>query len=211
LSDDPLVAERLLAERAERRRIAEQLHDGPVQHVAALSQMLDALVQALDAGDLPASGPIAARALAVARSTADELRGIVAGLEPITLDEVGLAAAVREVAERTVGRRGAAVELDVEEGELGEGARSSIFQVIREALDQAARRGPPSAVRVALARTPTGGVELVVSDDGAPERRQAVLDGLAERAAELNGSFEAARDERWTTIRIVLPPSAARL
>ena len=211
MSDDPLVAERLLAERAERRRIAEQLHDGPVQHVAALSQMLDALVQALDAGDLPASGPIAARALAVARSTADELRGIVAGLEPITLDEVGLAAAVREVAERTVGRRGAAVELDVEEGELGEGARSSIFQVIREALDQAARRGPPSAVRVALARTPTGGVELVVSDDGAPERRQAVLDGLAERAAELNGSFEAARDERWTTIRIVLPPSAARL
>ncbi len=211
MSDDHLVAERLLAERAERRRIAEQLHDGPVQHVAALSQMLDALVQALDAGDLPASGPIAARALAVARSTADELRGIVAGLEPITLDEVGLAAAVREVAERTVGRRGAAVELDVDEGGLGEGARSSVFQVIREALDQAARRGPPSAVRVSLARTPTGGVELVVSDDGAPERRQAVLDGLAERAAELNGSFEATRDDTWTTIRIVLPPSAARL
>jgi two-component system, NarL family, sensor kinase len=211
LSEDHLVAERLLAERAERRRIAEQLHDGPVQHVAALSQMLDALVQALDAGDLPASGPIAARALAVARSTADELRGIVAGLEPITLDEVGLAAAVREVAVRTVGRRGAAVELDVDEGGLGEGARSSVFQVIREALDQAARRGPPSAVRISLVRTPTGGVELVVSDDGAPERRQAVLDGLAERAAELNGSFEASRDETWTTIRIVLPPSAARL
>jgi two-component system NarL family sensor kinase len=211
LSDDHLVAERLLAERAERRRIAEQLHDGPVQHVAALSQMLDALVQALDAGDLPASGPIAARALAVARSTADELRGIVAGLEPITLDEIGLAAAVREVAERTVGRRGATVTLDVDEGGLGEGARSSVFQVIRDALDQAARRGPPSAVAVTLARTPTGGVELVVSDDGAPERRQAVLDGLAERAAELNGSFEATRDDTWTTIRIVLPPSAARL
>jgi signal transduction histidine kinase len=211
LSDDHLVAERLLAERAERRRIAEQLHDGPVQHVAALSQMLDALVQALDAGDLPASGPIAARALAVARSAADELRGIVAGLEPITLDEIGLAAAVREVAERTVGRRGATVALEVDEGGLGEGARSSVFQVIREALDQAARRGPPSAVAVTLARTPTGGVELVVSDDGAPERRQAVLDGLAERAAELNGSFEATRDDTWTTIRIVLPPSAARL
>jgi signal transduction histidine kinase len=83
--------------------------------------------------------------------------------------------------------------------------------VIREALEQAARRGPPSAVRISLVRTPTGGVELVVSDDGAPERRQAVLDGLAERAAELNGSFEASRDETWTTIRIVLPPSAARL
>jgi signal transduction histidine kinase len=211
LSDDHLVAERLLAERAERRRIAEQLHDGPVQHVAALSQMLDALVQALDADDLPASRPIATRALAVARETADELRGIVAGLVPITLDEVGLAAAVREVAERTVGRRGSRIELDVDETGLGEGARSSVFQVIRETLDQAARRGPPTAVSVSLTRTPTGGVELVVSDDGAPERRQAVLDGLAERAAELNGSFETTRDGDRTTIRMVLPPSAARL
>jgi signal transduction histidine kinase len=211
LSDDHVVAERLLAERAERRRIAEQLHDGPVQHVAALSQMLDALTQALDAEDLPGARPIAARALAVARDAADELRGIVAGLEPITLDEVGLGAAVREVAERTVGRRGATVDVGIDEDGLGEGARSSIFQVIREALDQAARRGPPTAVAVSLARTPTGGVELTVSDDGAPERRQAVLDGLAERAAELNGTFEATRQGEVTTIRLTLPPSAARL
>jgi signal transduction histidine kinase len=211
LSDDHVVAERLLAERAERRRIAEQLHDGPVQHGAALSQMLDALTQALDAEDLPGAGAIASRALAVARDAADELRGIVAGLEPITLDEVGLGAAVREVAERTVGRRGASVDVAIDEDGLGEGARSSIFQVIREALDQAARRGPPGAVSVSLARTANGGVELTISDDGAPERRQAVLDGLAERATELNGSFEATRTGDVTTIRLTLPPSAARL
>ena len=211
MSDDHVAAERLLAERAERRRIAEQLHDGPVQHVAALSQMLDALAHALDSEDPSGARPIAARALAVARDTADELRGIVAGLEPVTLDQVGLGAAVREVADRTVGRRGASVELAIDEDGLGEGARSSIFQVIREALDQAARRGPPSAVAVSLVRTPSGGVELTVSDDGAPERRQAVLDGLAERASELNGSFEATRQGDVTTIRLTLPPSAARL
>jgi two-component system, NarL family, sensor kinase len=211
LSDEHLVAERLLAERAERRRIAEQLHDGPVQHFAALSQMLDATVAALDDGDVASGGRIAARALAVARDAAEELRGIVAGLEPVTLNEVGLAAAVRELADRTVGRRGASVEVAIEDAELGEGARSSLFQVIREALDQAVRRGPPGSVSVHLERTPTGGVELAVSDDGAPERRQAVIDGLSERAAELNGTFEARRDGRWTTIRLVVPPSAARL
>ena len=58
-----------------------------------------------------------------------------------------------------------------------------------------------------MRRTAKGGVELVVSDDGAPERRQAVLDGLAERAAELNGTFEASRADDRTTIRVVLPPS----
>ena len=211
MSNDHLLAERLLAERAERRRIAEQLHDGPVQHVAALCQMLDAAVQALEADDPGAGVKLAARGLAVARDTAEELRGIVAGLEPVALHEVGLAAAVRELAERSAGRRGATLEIEIDDEELGEGASSSLFQVVREAIDQAVRRGPPTVVRVSLARTPVGGVRLEVSDDGAPERRQAVIDGLAERAAELNGTFDALRDGPWTTIRIVLPPSAARL
>ncbi len=211
MSDDHLLAERLLAERAERRRIAEQLHDGPVQHVAALCQMLDAAVQALEAEDSAAGVRLAARGLEVARDAAEELRSIVAGLEPVALHEVGLAAAVQELAERTAGRRGAVLDVRVDDDELGEGASSSIFQVVREALDQAIRRGPPTAITVTLARTPAGGVQLEISDDGAPERRQAVIDGLAERAAELNGTFDASREGRWTTIRLVLPPSAARL
>jgi signal transduction histidine kinase len=211
LSDDDVLAERLLAERAERRRIAEQLHDGPVQHVAALSQMLDAAVHALEGGDDESGTRIVARALAVARDAAEELRGIVAGLEPVALQEIGLAAAVGQLAERTAGRRGASIEVSIDEDGVGEGVRSSLFQVIREALDQAVRRGPPTSVSVSLAPTPSGGLELVVSDDAAPERRQAVLDGLAERAAELNGTFDARRDGRWTTIRVVLPPSAAGL
>jgi signal transduction histidine kinase len=211
LSDDHLLAERLLAERAERRRIAEQLHDGPVQHVAALCQMLDAAVQALEDDDGAAGVRLTARGLAVARDTAEELRGIVAGLEPVTLHEIGLAAAVRELAERTAGRRGATLDISVDDDDLGEGASSSLFQIVREALDQAVRRGPPSTVKLSLGRTRAGGVQLEVSDDGAPERRQAVIDGLAERASELNGTFDAIRDGRWTTIRIVLPPSAARL
>ena len=36
------LRERLVAERDERRRLAELIHDGPVQHVAAIAQMLDA-------------------------------------------------------------------------------------------------------------------------------------------------------------------------
>ena len=211
MSDEHLVAERLLAERAERRRIAEQLHDGPVQHVAALCQMLDAAVQAIEDDDVAAGRRVVARGLAVAREAAEELRGIVAGLEPATLDEVGLSAAVEELAERTAGRRGAKVSLEIDDEGLGQGARSSLFQVIREALDQAVRRGPPTEVTVTLAATRAGGVELTISDDGAPERRQAVLDGLAERATELNGTFEARREGRWTTIRLLLPPSATRL
>ena len=149
MSDEHLVAERLLAERAERRRIAEQLHDGPVQHVAALSQMLDAAVgSARRRRRRVRQRAIAARALAVARDAAEELRGIVMGLEPVTLNEVGLGGG--GAGARGAHRRGAAAQRSrstIDDAELGEGARSSLFQVIREALDQAVRRGPPARCR----------------------------------------------------------------
>ena len=211
MSDADRLAERLIAERAERRRIAEQLHDGPVQHVAALSQMLDATVHAIEDGDQVAGARLASRALQVARDAAEELREIVSGLEPVALEKLGLEAAVRELAERAAARHGTTVEVSIDDEVLGEGARSSLFQVIRETLDQAFRRGPPQLVVISLTRTASGGVDLAVSDDGSPERRQAVLDGFAERAKELNGSFSSARDGDRTVIRLTLPPSAAQL
>ena len=114
MSADDALRERLRAERDERRRIAETLHDGPVQHVAALSQMVDAVLRALDDGDSSGARFVAARALEVARDTATELREIVRGLEPVSLDELGLGGALRELADRTLGRRGDMVDLQLE-------------------------------------------------------------------------------------------------
>ena len=94
---------------------------------------------------------------------------------------------MRELAERTAGRRGSKVEVAIDDDGVGEGASSSLFQVIREALDQAIRRGPPTAVSVSLTQTAKGGVELVISDDGAPgaasggDRRPGRACGRAQR------------------------------
>jgi len=140
---DPL-RERLLAERDERRRIAELVHDGPVQYLSALIQMVEAVVQSLDADDAPGARAIAIRALEVAREGAVELREIVQGLEPRTLHELGVIAALEELAMRAVGSRGAKLELDLASAPaLGEGASSGLYQVARETLDQVVRRGPP--------------------------------------------------------------------
>ena len=58
--------------------------------------------------------------------------------------------------------------------------------------------------------TEAGGLELAVSDDGPPERRAAVLEALAERAATLNSRFTSeVRFPRGSTIRIDVPPVAA--
>jgi hypothetical protein len=73
------------------------------------------------------------------------------------------------------------------------------------------RRGAPGRIEIALTATPGGGAMLVVSDDGPPERRSAVLEALAERAATLNARFSSeVRYPRGSTVRVELPPSAAR-
>ena len=45
------LSERLAAERDERRRLAELIHDGPVQSLAAIAQMLEAAAHAASDGD----------------------------------------------------------------------------------------------------------------------------------------------------------------
>lgn len=210
-ADGRALAERLRAERDERRRLAELIHDGPVQLVAAISQMLDAAHHALAAGDVTSGAPIVERALQVAREASVDLREIVTGIEPDALRELGLAAAVAKLAERHTVRRGVAFELDVAAGiELGDGAQSGLYQIVRDALDQAVRRGPPTKVTISIAAA-AGGVELRIADDGGQERREAVLDALAVRAAELNGTFSSETAAAGTWIAVRLPPSAARL
>ena len=210
-ADGRALVERLRAERDERRRLAELIHDGPVQLVAAIVQMLDAAHHALEAGDIASGSPIVERALAVAREASVDLREIVSGIEPDALRELGLAAALTELTERHTARRGVVFDLDVEAGnDLGDGAQSGLYQIIRDALDQAVRRGPPGSVLVSISPA-DGGVELRIEDDGARERRGAVLAALAERTAELNGTFTSDTNVEGTRIVIRLPPSAARL
>lgn len=205
------LAERLRAERDERRRLAELIHDGPVQLVAAITQMLDAAHRALAADDVAAGTRIVERALAVAREASVDLREIVSGIEPNALRELGLAAAITELAERHAARRGVSFELDVAAGdELGDGAQSGLYQIVRDALDQAVRRGPPTTVTISIGPS-EGGAELRIVDDGGQERREAVMTALAERAAELNGTFASETAPEGTTIAVRLPPSAARL
>ena len=210
-TDGRALAERLRAERDERRRLAELIHDGPVQLVAAISQMLDAAHHALAAGDVASGASIVERALAVAREASVDLREIVSGIEPDALRELGLAAAIGELAERLAVRRGVTFDLDVAAGDdLGDGAQSGLYQIVRDALDQAVRRGPPTRVTISI--TPAaGGIELRITDDGAQERREAVIDALAGRAAELNGTFASETAAAGTWIAVRLPPSAAQL
>ena len=207
-----LLAERILAEQDERRRLAELIHDGPVQHLSAIAQMVDAALEAVRTHEPERAAEILARGLSLSREAAQDLRSLCEDLEPRALRELGFTAAVTALARRVSTRREVEVVLDVDHGDnLGEHAQTGLFQIVSDAIDQAVRRGALTRIEVAVRAVDGGGAELTVSDDGPPERRSAVHELLAERAASLNGKFTSeAKWPRGSAFRIELPPSSAR-
>jgi len=206
-----LLAEHMLAEQEERRRVAELLHDGPIQQLSAISQMLDTGLADLESGEKERAVEVFSRGLELARDAARDLRALCDDLEPRVLHQLGFASAAGALARRIGSRHDVEIDLDVAYAdELGENAAVALYQILREATEQSVRRGPLTRIEISLRPSEGGGAELVVTDDGPPERRAAVLEALAERAATLNGRFSSeVRYPRGSTVRIDVPPATA--
>ena len=206
------LSEQLItAEQDERRRLAVFLHEGPVQSLSGIGLMVDAALHSLDAGRIDEGTEIIKKALDLHRETIRSLRDLSFNLEPVVLRDQGFSPAVRALAERLGLSHQLEFELDVEAGEtLSEKAQVGLYQIIREALSQAIRRGPPQKISVRIARTADGDIETVISDDGTGERRRASFDAIAERARTLNGQFEVEQgQDGGTAVRVALPAYVA--
>ena len=206
-----LLAERMLAEQEERRRVAELLHDGPIQQLSAIAQMLDAGLGDLASGEQERAVDVFSRGLELARDAARDLRALCDDIEPRVLHQLGFASAAAALARRIASRYEVEIDLDVAYAdELGENAAVALYQILREATEQAVRRGPLTRIEISLRPSDGGGAALVIADDGPSERRAAVLEALAERAATLNGRFSSeVRYPRGSTLRIDVPPATA--
>jgi two-component system, NarL family, sensor histidine kinase UhpB len=205
------LAERVItAEQDERRRLAIFLHDGPVQHLSGIALMLDAALGAIDAGQPEDARTILAAALDRHRATIRELRDLSFNIEPVVLRDQGFAAAVRALADQVGLEQAVRFDLDVDAGDsLREQVQVGLYQIIRESLTQAIRRGPPQRISISLQGAGDGGLELLIEDDGSGERRKASLDSLGERAATLNARFSVEQPpDGGTRVHVVLPPYA---
>ena len=206
-----LVERIITAEQDERRRLALFLHDGPVQSLAGIALMLDAAVQSIDEGKPEVARGIMASALERHRETIRSLRDLSFNIEPVVLRDQGFAAAVAELANQLGMEHKVQIEVDVElASKLGEKEQVGLYQIVRESLNQAVRRGPPSKISVRIHDTPEGEIETVVSDNGTGERRSAALDAIGERASTLNGRFSVEQGADGTSIHVVFPSYTGR-
>ena len=201
----------ITAEQEERRRLALFLHDGPVQSLAGISLMLDAVTDSLQAQRLDEAEQVLRSALSRHRDTIRSLRDLSFHIEPVVLRDQGFGPAVQSFAEQVGLANEIQVDLDVEAADaLTEHARVGLYQIIRDAVNQAIRRGPPSRISLSVVEAGDGSVEAVIADDGTGERRRATFDEIEERARTLGGQLlvEAGPDG-GTEVRVVLPPYVA--
>jgi signal transduction histidine kinase len=210
-SDHDALDRLVLAEQDERRRLALFLHDGPVQNLAGIALMLDGALHALGGGSTEQAEEIVRDALRRQRATIRELRDLSFALEPVVLRDEGLSAALQAFADQTRASHRVAVELALEDADsLGETAQIALYAILRELVDQALRRGPPTRITVAVARSADGGVHARVSDDAEPERRRRSMDVIRERTEQLHGTVELVLEDARSAVLVTLPAHTAR-
>jgi two-component system, NarL family, sensor kinase len=197
----------LAAEQDERRRIALFLHDGPVQSLAGVALMLDAAVNFLQRGESEQAAEVLDKALGRTRTTIGELRNLSFNLEPVILRDHGLGMALQALGDARAASNDIAMEVDAAAAEaLSERTQAALYAIVREALEGAIRRGPPTVFSVRVRPTEDeGGLEIEISDDAPVERRRRSLEVLRERARTLGAAMHVDRADAGTTMRLVLP------
>ena len=203
------LTDRLItAEQDERRRLSIFLHDGPLQSMSGIALMHDASLAAIEEGRYEEAANVIASSLERERETIRTLRDLSFAIEPLVLRDQGFAAAVKALAEQVEGSQAVTVSADVEAGEeLGEKAQIALYQLIREAVNQALRRRP-NRIAVTVGRNGAG-FATEIEDDGVGERRRGGIQELDERVRVLNGSVSVdTHEEGGTTVRVVLPAYA---
>ena len=145
----------------ERERLAQEIHDGPVQDLHGLHMRLKGLSEAPDACQVQKMADELMR-------VTGELRALSADLHPPALRRFGLGAALRSHADRLRNRHETLrLDMDLADdcGPIPDEHALAFFRVAQEALNNAAQHGDASQVQVRL-RCAHDTVDLIVRDDG---------------------------------------------
>jgi signal transduction histidine kinase len=211
-----LSAELSLAEEAERRRIAEMLHDDLQQLLVAARMQLATLCRTRDA----------AQRAAIAREIADVLersfkltKSLSVQLAPPVLYEHGLAAALEWLAAETAKNYNVevTVEADPSANPKAADVRIFLFRAVRELLLNSVKHAVGRAVHITMQHRRPDNVRIIVADDGPgfdpnsldnkrTDSQTVGLLNIRERVSSFGGEFHiSSGPKRGTRITLLLP------
>ena len=211
-----LSAQLSLAEEAERRRIAEMLHEDLQQLLVAARMQLAALCRTQGAAQRE---PIAREIADLLGRSFELTRSLSVELAPPVLDEHGLAAALEWFAAET--RKNYNIEVTVEAdcsaNPKAADVRIFLFRAVRELLLNSAKHAGGSAVHITMQHRRPGKVRIVVADDGPGFDPNSLDDkrtgsqtvgllNIRERVSSFGGEFHInSGPKRGTRIALSLP------
>ncbi|MER6527962.1 HAMP domain-containing sensor histidine kinase [Streptomyces sp. NPDC001508] len=198
----------LLAQEAERRRIAQELHDEVGQ---SLTAVLLALKRAADEAEEPLCGELR-QVQEITRESLDEVRRLARRLRPGVLDDLGLVSALTSLTHDFATHTGLRVQrrFAADLPALEPETELVLYRVTQESLTNAARHADAERVVVALQHTDDA-VVLAVTDDGRgmkAAREGAGIRGMRERALLIGAALDISpvcAPRTGTQIRLAAP------
>ncbi|TML00613.1 MAG: PAS domain S-box protein [Actinobacteria bacterium] len=161
-----LLEQTVQATELERKRVAAELHDGPVQHLTAFDVKLESLRDRVAREDAEGAGRLVDQLQGQVRNEISELRKMMTELRPPMLDERGLSAALSEHL--------ASIERDADlvcslecdlRGRLDPAQEVILYRVAQEAMANVLKHARAKRVWISL-RENDGRIGLQVRDDG---------------------------------------------
>jgi signal transduction histidine kinase len=218
-----LSQELLKTQEAERRRLASEIHDNPLQTLGFVKREMHRI-----AGDIEEPSPAAARDLLVQaeylQETIIELRNVCTGLYPAVIDK-GFQMIATALANEFGRQHGLLVVLNVdrrvpdETSEADSEAATALFYVLREALNNVVKHAQVDEACVEMDYR-NGFLSLVVSDNGVggyppSQSRSDLLKGgkigivnMYERAESVGGRLNIEPNEpQGTRVLLEMPLS----
>ncbi len=154
------------AQEDERKRLARDLHDQTGQRLTALALGISSVKQLLDKNPTLAHERLN-ELEQMSAGAIDDLRHFVSDLRPSLLDDLGLVAALRQMAKQTAERSG----IEVEFNQVGHRRRlqseieTVVYRIAQEALNNTVRHARATHATVEL-QFGEGSIALTVEDDG---------------------------------------------
>ncbi|WP_269513727.1 sensor histidine kinase [Brevundimonas subvibrioides] len=215
---EQVLSKVVTAQERERAAISADLHDGVAQQVAALHRRLELLRLDLDSH---APEPVMAELdalIGVSRQSVADLRGVISGLRPTSLDDLGVVAALKDEARRLEAAGHPVAIFDQLHGRLPDWQETLLFRIGQEAINNVAKHAPGARVRLEIGiDAERGDVILSVEDSGGrglgdatpDEAPRFGLEIMRERLAAVAGTLDARPTANGFRIRAIVP-SASR-
>jgi signal transduction histidine kinase len=204
----------LQAEGQVRRRVAESIHDGPVQELIGLDMILSAAGSATEGGRSEEASRLIEEARELATRNIRVLRDEILDLGPYAFHELSFDQAVENCIPVWRRRYGFEVMATIERIDMPVEMAGDLFRIVQEAVVNAGRHAAADAVSINL-RTTSSDVELRVTDNGhgfavddpvlATAPGHLGLASMRERAQMLDGVLDIASSERGTRVLVRVP------